>query len=105
MSCRIKCNHKKKHGIQRRIQKTKGKKLQALSLAEDCYPMKMDLLTNVTVVDDAIRFVSERQKGKLKLFACNDNKESNEPDYDEDQNQLEEEQEEETGETTVNHVF
>jgi hypothetical protein len=83
----------------------KREKIQALSLAKDCYSMKMNLLTNATVVDDAIRFVSERQKEKLKSFTCNDNKESNEPDYDEDQNQLEEEQEEETGETTVNHVF
>ena len=32
-------------------------KLQALSLAKDCYSMKLDLLTNATVVDDAIKFV------------------------------------------------
>ena len=35
----------------------KGEKLQALSLAKECYSMKLDLLTNATVVDDAIRFV------------------------------------------------
>src|SRR5919199_4544885 len=35
----------------------KREKLQALSLAKECYSMKMDLLTNATVVDDAIRFV------------------------------------------------
>jgi hypothetical protein len=35
-------------------------KIQALSLAKDCYSMKLDLLTNATVVDDAIRFVSEK---------------------------------------------
>jgi hypothetical protein len=34
-------------------------KIQALSLAKECYSMKLDLLTNATVVDDAIRFVSE----------------------------------------------
>jgi hypothetical protein len=28
--------------------------------------MKLDLLTNATVVDDAIRFVSEKSKEKLK---------------------------------------
>ena len=36
----------------------KREKIQALSLAKECYSMKMDLLTNATVVDDAIRFVS-----------------------------------------------
>jgi hypothetical protein len=35
----------------------KREKIQALSLAKDCYSMKLDLLTNATVVDDAIRFV------------------------------------------------
>jgi Trp operon repressor len=37
----------------------KREKIQALSLAKECYSMKLDLLTNATVVDDAIRFVSE----------------------------------------------
>ena len=32
-------------------------KVQALSLAKDCYGMKLELLTNATVVEDAIRFV------------------------------------------------
>ncbi|MGC2426044.1 MAG: hypothetical protein WA421_03335 [Nitrososphaeraceae archaeon] len=36
----------------------------ALSLAKECYSMKLDLLTNATVVDDAIRFVSEKYKDK-----------------------------------------
>ena len=31
----------------------KREKIQALSLAKDCYSMKLDLLTNATVVDDA----------------------------------------------------
>jgi Trp operon repressor len=38
----------------------KREKIQALSLAKDCYSMKLDLLTNATVVDDAIRFVAEK---------------------------------------------
>jgi hypothetical protein len=33
-------------------------KIQALSLAKECYTTKLELLTNATVVDDAIRFVS-----------------------------------------------
>jgi hypothetical protein len=41
-------------------------KIQALSLAKDCYSMKLDLLTNANVVDDAIRFVSS-QKSEEKL--------------------------------------
>jgi hypothetical protein len=41
-------------------------KIQALSLAKECYSMKLDLLTNATVVDDAIRFVSESEKSKDK---------------------------------------
>ena len=36
----------------------KREKIQTLSLAKECYSMKLDLLTNATVVDDAIRFVS-----------------------------------------------
>jgi NADH/NAD ratio-sensing transcriptional regulator Rex len=36
----------------------KREKIQALSLVKECYSMKLDLLTNATVVDDAIRFVS-----------------------------------------------
>jgi hypothetical protein len=36
-------------------------KIQALSLAKECYSMKLDLLTNATVVDDAIRFVSSNK--------------------------------------------
>jgi hypothetical protein len=31
----------------------KREKIQALSLAKECYSMKLDLLTNATVVDDA----------------------------------------------------
>lgn len=33
-------------------------KVQALSLAKDCYGMKLELLTNAIVVDDAMRFIS-----------------------------------------------
>jgi hypothetical protein len=68
--------------------------------------MKLDLLTNATVVDDAIRFVSPRCKEKLKSSSDNGNhdtkEESKEHEYDEDKDQLEEQ----TGEmTTTNQVF
>ena len=39
-------------------------KIQALSLAKECYGMKLDLLTNATVVDDAIRFVAANANNK-----------------------------------------
>jgi hypothetical protein len=86
----------------------KREKIQALSLAKECYSMKLDLLTNATVVDDAIRFVSQKSKEKARSLddSNEDEKEQlKEPDYDEDQ--LEEEQEEEAGEitATTNEVF
>jgi predicted transcriptional regulator len=84
----------------------KREKIQALSLAKECYSMKLDLLTNATVVDDAIRFVSSKTKENLKSSSEGDKEESNEPDYDEDEDQLEEEQEEQTGEIrTTNQIF
>jgi hypothetical protein len=36
----------------------KSEKIKALTLAKECYSMKLELLTNATVVDDAIRFVA-----------------------------------------------
>jgi hypothetical protein len=76
----------------------KREKIQALSLAKDCYSMKLDLLTNATVVDDAIRFVSEKSKEKQKSLT-NSNK---------DEDQREEKLEEQTREittATTNQVF
>jgi hypothetical protein len=55
--------------------------------------MKLDLLTNATVVDDAIRFVSSH-RSKEKSFVNSTEEESREPDYDEDKDQLEGEQNE-----------
>jgi hypothetical protein len=40
----------------------KREKIQALSLAKECYTMKLELLTNATIVDDAIKFVSYNLK-------------------------------------------
>jgi predicted transcriptional regulator len=78
-------------------------KIQALSLAKDCYSMKLDLLTNATVVDDAIRFVSSKTKENLKSPTDANKEESIELDYDEEQDHLEEEQE--AGKITINQVF
>jgi hypothetical protein len=73
----------------------KREKIQALSLAKEWYSMKLDLLTNATVVDDAIRFVSQKSKGKTKFPSSSSNEddskeESEEHDYDEDEDQVEE---------------
>jgi hypothetical protein len=75
----------------------KREKIHALSLAKDCYSTKLDLLTNATVVDDAIRFVSQKSKENKSPSSSSHEDESNEPDYDKDKDQLEEDQEEETG--------
>ena len=89
----------------------KREKIQALSLAKDCYSKKLDLLTNATVVNDAIRFVSQKSKENLKPHSSSSNEddkeESNEPNYDEHKDQLEEEeeQEEEIRGATINQVF
>lgn len=52
----------------------KREKIQALSLAKECYSMKLDLLTNAIVVDDAIRFVSS-EKSKLSSDNSDENDE------------------------------
>src|ERR671938_898937 len=60
----------------------KREKIQALSLAKECYSMEMDLLTNATVVDDAIRFVSQKSKERPLANSNEGNKEElREPDY------------------------
>ena len=50
-------------------EKTKDtrEKIQALSLAKDCYGMKLELLTNATVVDDAMRFASAHRVQEKKI--------------------------------------
>jgi hypothetical protein len=83
----------------------KREKILALSLAKECYSMKLDLLTNATVVDDAIRFVSQKSKEKEKIKSAieDDKEESDESDYGE--HRLEKERGEETGEMTTNRIF
>ena len=93
----------------------KREKIQALSLAKECYSMKLDLLTNATVVDDAIRFVaSEKSKDKEEQaknssysYSSNeDDNESKEPDYEKsDKVGEEKQQEQEIVARTINQVF
>ena len=69
--------------------------------------MKLDLLTNATVVDDAIRF-NQESKNKLGISEGEqDKKEPKEPDYSKNNEELEDKHQEQTGEikTTTNQVF
>jgi hypothetical protein len=52
--------------------KHKREKIQALSLAKECYSMNLDLLTNATVVEDAIRFVSSNKSKDNKTIQDNE---------------------------------
>ena len=45
--------------------------------------MKLNLLTNATVVDDAIRFVSLKSKENLKSSGEDEEEEADRPDYEE----------------------
>jgi hypothetical protein len=60
----------------------KREKIQALSLAKECYSMKLALLTNATAVDDAIRFVSQKSKENLKSSGEDEEEEADGPDYE-----------------------
>ncbi len=61
-------------------------KIQALSLAKECYAMKVDLLTNATVLDMLLGLYL-KAKDKETRPPTNSNEvqeeESNKPDYDE----------------------
>jgi hypothetical protein len=59
-------------------------KVQALSLAKECIISKLDLLTNTTVVDDAMKFVEKSKEKLISKEEENVDNESKEPDYDED---------------------
>jgi Trp operon repressor len=89
----------------------KKEKIHALTLAKECYSMKLDLLTNATVVNDAMKFVSSNNNQKKLVSREEDSSSSQEskeePDYDEDKDQLEENQEVKTEEivSTTNQVF
>lgn len=73
-------------------------KIQALSLAKECYSMKLELLTNATVVDDAIRFVSVNPKERSKLSYSSNSSGS-------DENTKESEQLGKMAISTANQVF
>jgi hypothetical protein len=69
--------------------------------------MKLDLLTNATVVDDAIRLVSDHSKDKPKLSSSNssDDENANNREGDRADQQEEQEHDELGGTYTINQVF
>jgi hypothetical protein len=73
----------------------KREKIQALSLAKECYSMKLELLTNATVANTRFVLSSQKSKDKGNAKSSSDNdkeKSKEEPDYGEDEDQLQEEQ-------------
>jgi hypothetical protein len=84
-------------------------RLQALSLIRECDSNRLEMITNGTVVSDALKYVNGKAE-KLKFESESESKESEEPDYGEEE-ELEEGQEKDTGELedkeekTTNDVF
>ena len=76
----------------------KQEKIQVLSLAKGRYGMKLDLLTNATVVDDAIRYVSEKQQQ-------HSSKETGLKINDDSNHSIEEAIQTTTSNITTNHTF
>jgi ribonuclease HI len=50
----------------------KREKIQALSLAKECYTTKLDLLTNSTILNDAMKFVTRHQNQQQQSQNCKD---------------------------------
>ena len=51
----------------------KREKIHALSLAKECYSMKLDLLTNATVVNDVMRFISSSTNKNKNIVSTQSN--------------------------------
>ena len=87
----------------------KREKIQALSLAKECYSMKLDLLTNATVVDDAIKFVSEKWAAVSANVEPKTNAQAVVIDEEKQQQEQEEDNtttaEQQHSATTINQVF
>jgi hypothetical protein len=58
--------------------RTSKRKASSFIISKECYSMKLDLLTNATIVDDAMKFV---QESKLKLKSSEENKELKEHNH------------------------
>ena len=86
-------------------------KIQALTLAKDCYSMKLELLTNATVIDDAIKFVSnnllkDQKNEKAKHRKAKHSDSSTDSNINKNDIQRFEEENNESGESnTTNQTF
>jgi hypothetical protein len=49
----------------------KRERMQALTLAKDCYAMKLDLLSSATVIDRAVKFVDNHRSQDRDLTLQN----------------------------------
>ena len=76
-------------------------KVQALSLAKECVINKLDLLTNATVVEDAMKFVENSKEELMSKEEVNVDNESKQPDYDQELKQKEEKESGELATTTT----
>jgi hypothetical protein len=86
----------------------KSDKIKALTLAKECYTMKLELLTNATVVDNAIRFVASNavkttDKAKSDKMVTVDEEVSNSNDIQGSEGSCYQEQQQST--TTNNCIF
>jgi predicted subunit of tRNA(5-methylaminomethyl-2-thiouridylate) methyltransferase len=88
----------------------KSDKIKTLALAKECYAMKLELLTNATVVNDAIRFVASHvvstiaEKANSDERVTVDKEVSNNDDIqgsEEDRNH----EQQSTATTTINSTF
>ena len=55
-------------------------KLHTLSLAKDCYSMKFELLSNATIVEDALKFVNRNKNNNNKQELSNNKVQNNDDD-------------------------
>jgi hypothetical protein len=53
-----------------KIRGYRRKNTKALSLAKECYFMKLDLLTNASVVEYSIRFASHHNQSEGEVYFC-----------------------------------
>jgi hypothetical protein len=79
-------------------------------LAKDCYTIKLDLLTKVTVIDDAIRFVTENQqqavvKSKANDVVIEDGRKESEENFDIQRSKEENKHQQPAGDSTTNQTF
>jgi hypothetical protein len=70
----LKCILKEAWTMSQTDDNTKMDKIKALTLAKECYAVKLGLLTNATVVDDVIRFVASHAAPKTTEKANSDDR-------------------------------